>query len=396
MLDDRIVSAGPGLMRAINRTLILDLLRREGSLSRSGLAVRSGLSLPAVSRGVAELIGDGWVTEVGAGSSSGGRRPILLQLNPKAGHIVAADVTPSRILGAVADLAGDLVVTKTEAPLSLGLPLLDQVAEMLTWLKQAGKEAEAQGYGPSIGVGLSVPGIPDRSGSHVSLAPALDWSDVAVGAVLLERFDSQVLVQNDVDALLLGEQWRGAAAGVKHAVALYVGAGVGAAALLDGQVYRGRDGAVGEVGFWLTDPAQKSHPSGFGLLESQISTVSLTRRWAAQVGWKPQGRADVLTALAQQASAGDSETLKLITETARLIGMVVVNLVALLNPEVVILGGEVLKLGDHVLPVLNQMVADHTPFPAKVVPAALGDRSALIGAVSGVIRHRRSSVTYVG
>lgn len=383
-------------MRMINRTLILDLLRREGSLSRSGLAARSGMSLPAVSRAVAELIDDRWVTEVGSGTSSGGRRPILLQLNPKAGHVVAVDVTSSRILGGVADLAGDLVVTKAEEPEALGPPLLDQIAGMITWLKQAGEEARSAGYGPSIGVGLSVPGIPDRSGSHVSLAPSLDWSDIAVGKTLHERFNSQVLVQNDVDAMLLGEQWRGAAAGVQHAVALYVGAGVGAATLLDGQLYRGRDGAVGEVGFWLTDPTQRSHPSGFGLLESQISTVALARRWAAEVGWQPEGKADVLTAIAQRASAGDAVTLKIITETARLIGMVVVNLVTLLNPEIVILGGNVLKLAQFVVPVVNDMVTAYTPFPAKVVPAALGDRSALIGAVSGVIQHRRSSVTYVG
>ncbi len=396
MLSDRIVSARPELMRMINRTLILDLLRREASLSRSGLAARSGLSLPGVSRAVAELIADGWVTEVGSGTSSGGRRPILLQLNPKAGHIVAVDVTPTRILGGVADLAGDLVVTKSEAPEALGPPLLEQVAEMLAWLKQAGKEAEADGYGPSVGMGLAVPGIPDRSGSHVSLAPSLDWTDAPVGEFLRQRFGSEVLVQNDVDAMLLAEQWRGAAAGVHHAVALYVGAGVGAATLLDGQLYRGRDGAVGEVGFWLTDPGQKRHPDGFGLLESQISTAAMARRWAAEVGWRPEGKADVLTALAQKAAAGDAATLSLITETARLVGMVVVNLVTLLNPEVVIIGGDVLKLGQHVLPVLNEMVSDHTPFPARVVPAALGDRSTLIGAVSGVIQHRRSSVSYVG
>ncbi len=396
MLDDHIVSARPELMRMINRTLILDLLRREGSLSRSGLAARSGLSLPAVSRAVAELIADGWVTEVGSGTSSGGRRPILLQLNPKAGHVVAVDVTPARILGGVADLAGDLIVTKAESPEALGPSLLEQVGGMITWLKQAGEEARSAGYGPSIGVGLAVPGIPDRSGSHVSLAPALDWNGISVGTALRERFDSQVLVQNDVDAMLLGEQWRGAATGVQHAVALYVGAGVGAATLLDGHLYRGRDGAVGEVGFWLTDPTQKSHPSGFGLLESQISTLALARRWAAQVGWQPGGKADVLTALAQRAAAGDPATLRLITEMARLIGMVVVNLVTLLNPEIVILGGEVLKLGQFVLPVVNEMVNAYTPFPAKVVPAALGDRSTLIGAVSGVIQNRRSSVSYVG
>jgi len=405
-------------MKRINRTLILDLLRREGRLSRSDLAARSGLSLPAVSRAVAELIADGWVTEVGAGASSGGRRPILLEHNPRAGHVVAVDVTPTRILGGVADLAGELVVTATEEPKALGPPLLDQVAGLIARMKEAGRRAAASGYGPLVGVGLAVPGIPDRSGSHVRLAPALQWNDFPVGKTLLERYGCQVLVHNDVDALLLGEQWRGAAVGVRHAVAVYVGAGVGAAVLLDGQLYRGRDGAVGEVGFWLTDPNEKPRSEGFGLLEGRISTAALARRWAAEVGWVQAGpgaepgrrteavggaavtpaaeKGDALTALAERAAAGEPATLRLIEETARLIGLLIVNLVDLLNPEVVILGGEVLRLQAQVLPVVNRMVDEYAPFPVKVVPAALGDRSALIGAVYGVIRQQRNSVSYIG
>lgn len=393
---ERIVSAKPELMKRINRTLILDLLRQEGSLSRSGLAERSGLSLPAISRAVADLIADGWVTEVGAGTSSGGRRPILLQHNPKAGHVVAVDVTPARVLGGVADLAGELIVTRAEAPKTLGPALLDQVAGMIARMKETGQDAAASGYGPLVGVGLAVPGIPDRTGSHVTLAPALDWSDLSVGQALGERYGIEVLVQNDVDVLLLGEHWRGAAIGVNHALAVYVGAGVGAAALLDGQLYRGRDGAVGEIGFWITDPAPKPRPQGFGPLEGQISTALLARRWAAEVGWKPTDRADLLGVLAQKAGSGDPVALRHVNETARLIGLLIANLVSFLNPEIVILGGDVLRLGSEVLPVVNQMVADHTPFPAKVVPAALADRSALIGAVYGVIRHQRSSVSYIG
>ncbi|HEY3316029.1 MAG TPA: ROK family transcriptional regulator [Bacillota bacterium] len=390
-LDEQIVSGRPELIRRINRTLILDLLRREGALSRSDIAVKSGISLPAVSRTVAELIGDGWVNEIGIGTSSGGRRPILLQFNPRAGFIISLDVTPYRILGGAADLAGELIVTKAEVPRAMGVPLLDQVAETIAWLK----EAEGVSRGPLVGIGVSVPGIPDRAGANVSLAPALDWQDVPAGKVLRERFACPVVVQNDVDALLLGEQWRGAAAGVQHAVAVYVGAGVGAGALLDGRLYRGRDGAVGEIGHWLTDPNQEPRPIGFGHLETAISTVSLARKWAARVDWKAGSQSDIMTAMAKRSQAGDTVTRELVVETARVIGMVVVNLVAMLNPEIVILGGEIIRLESIVLPVISQMVADHAPYPALVVPAELGDRSALIGAVYGVLQQQRSSVSYV-
>lgn len=278
---------------------------------------------------------------------------------------------------------------------------------MITELRRAAPE----GYGQLVGVGLAVPGIPDRSGSHVSFAPSLDWNDAPVGNTMRERFNTATLVQNDVDAMLLGEQWRGAATGVSHAVAVYVGAGVGAAALLDGQLYRGRDGAVGEIGYWISDPSDEPRQIGYGHFESRISTSALARRWAAEVGWQGQtpspgaasggekqaasGTADAFTALVERAEAGDPATLAMVAETAKLIGLVVVNLVTFLNPEVAILGGEILRLGRFVLPVVSEMVNDHTPFPARVVPAALGDRSTLIGTVYGVLRQNRSSVSYM-
>lgn len=384
-------SAKPELIRRINRTLILDLLRLDGPLSRSDIATLSGMSLPAVSRTIADLIVDGWVSEIGAGTSSGGRRPILLQFNPRAGFVVSVDVTPYRLLGGVADLSGELLLTESEVPDELGQPLLDQVATLIERLMEAAGVTRDS----LTGIGLSVPGIPNPTGTHVGWAPALQWQDVPAGEVLRERFGCSVVVQNDVDALLLGEQWRGAAAGVRHALAVNVGSGLGAAVLVDGRLYRGRDGAVGEIGYWLTHPDQEPRPKGFGHLESQIAVGSLVERWAAQARFKSDDRGAIMTALVAKALAGDVPTRQLVVETARLAGMVLANLVSLLNPEIVIFGGEALRLEQLILPVLNEMVASHSPYPARILPAQLGDHSALIGAVYGVLQQQRSSVSYV-
>ena len=384
------ISAKPELIRRINRTLILDLLRREGPLSRSDIAARSGMSLPAVSRAIADLIADSWVSEIGAGTSSGGRRPILMQFNSRAGFVVGVDVTPYRLLGGVADLSGDLVVTRSEVPVTLGQPLLDQLTTLIKWLTE---KAGVVG-GMLTGIGLSVPGIPDRTGNRVGWAPALEWQDLPVGSILQERFDCPVVVQNDVDAMLLGEQWRGAAAGVRYAVAVNVGSGVGAAVLLDGGLYRGRDGAVGEIGHWLTEPEQPPRRKGFGQLESRTAITFLARKWAAQAGWKLGENGDVMAAMVAKALEGDPGTRKLVLEMAGWIGVVVANLVTLLNPEVVILGGEALRLEQLILPVISQIVDSHSPYPAPVVPAQLGDHSAVIGAVYGVLQGQRSSVSY--
>ncbi|MCL5676610.1 MAG: ROK family transcriptional regulator [Firmicutes bacterium] len=385
------VSGKPELIRRINRTLILDLLRREGPLSRSDLAARTGISLPAVSRTVAELVADLWVSEIGEGVSSGGRRPIVLKFNPRAGLAVCVDVTPYRLLGCVADLEGEILITQSEASAALGTQLLHQVSGLISRLIEAAGVSSDK----LTGIGLAVPGIPDRAGNCVSWAPALEWQEIPVADLLRDRFSCPVVVQNDVDTLLLGEQWRGAAMGVNHAVAIDVGSGVGAAILVDGRLYRGRNGAVGEIGHWLTNPGQEPRPRGFGHLESAIALTAVARKWAVQTGWSEGGEGDAIGAMVASLHAGEAAAQEAVLEMASWIGTVAANLTTLLNPEVIILGGEVLRLAPVILPEVEQMVASHSPYPAAVVPARLGDQSKLLGAVHGLLQQQRSSVSYI-
>jgi predicted NBD/HSP70 family sugar kinase len=300
-------------------------------------------------------------------------------------------VTPFRLLGAVTDLAGDLVETASEAPRALGLPLLEQVADLLERLVA---RVRADG-GTLIGIGVAVPGIPDPAGQSVRFAPAIEWENVPAGRVLQERFPYPVLIQNDVDALLLGERWRGAAAGVRHAAAVMVGSGVGAAVLVDGRLYRGRHGAVGEIGYWLTDSERPLAPGSAGQLEEQVSLGFLARRWARQCGRPPESDTALIAAMTAEALAGPSPAREIVREAARTAGVVICNLVTLLNPEIVIFGGAALCLKSLLLPEIGAMVDRHTLYPVPVVAAQLGDYSALMGCVVGVLEQQRSSVSYV-
>ncbi len=386
----------PELMRQINRTLILDLIRREGSISRAEIAARTGLSAPAVTRTVAALIEEGLVQEVGVGNSSGGRQPILLSFNPKAGFVVVVDIAPYRLLGGVLDLSGDVIFTEAAKVTGLGQPLLDQVTALVEELVHRSGIASEN----LVGTGLVVPGTPDPGGERVVWAPALQWEDMTVGERLGSLLGFPVTVFNDVDALLLGEYWRGAAVGRENALAITVGSGLGAAMLVDGHLYRGRDGAAGEIGHWLmesdvasTQPAP-SHGAvrGFGLLERRVALTVLAEQWAG-AGFSPgEGKVD---AFVEAALANDRRAIELINGAARVIGSVACNLVCLLNPELVVLGGEILRVSDLILPVVQELIDQYAPYPAPVIAANLAEKSTLLGACYGVMIRRRSSVTFV-
>ncbi|BDG60404.1 ROK family transcriptional regulator [Caldinitratiruptor microaerophilus] len=378
------LSGKPRLIREINRTLILDVLRTEGPLSRAALAARTGVSAPAISRVVADLLESGWIREVGTGESTGGRRPVLLAVNPEAGFLVGLDVRRQALLGAVTNLEGRVVVRDREPVRRRGPALLDQVVAFARMLvERAGIPRERL-----LGVGAAVTGV-SRDDGTVTHSPGLDWADVPLGATLAAALGCPAYVENDVNALLLGEQWQGAAVGARDAAAILVGTGgVGAAVLVGGHLYTGRSGEAGEIGSWLVGPPATAEP-----LEDVAAVMAWVRRWgAADLDPVEERSVEALLAALQ---AGDPKARAILDGVLPYLAQATANLVTLLNPELVVLGGEVLAVADRVVPQLQAAVDRHCPSPAPVVPARLGDLSALLGVVRGFLDRQRNSVTFV-
>lgn len=370
----------PRLIREINRTLVLDTLRHHGPLSRPQLAARTGMSLPAVSRAVGELLADGWIRELGKGRSSGGRRPVLLAFNPDARYVIGLDVRPDLLLGIVTNLEGRVLTELREPVRVRGEPLVQQVCDFAAAL------VRDSGIPPQrlAGAGVAVPGI-CQDGRVVKASPGLGWEGVAVAPPLERVLACPVYVENDVNALLLGEQWHGAAQRAHCAAAMLVGmGGVGAAVLVDGKLYTGRSGAAGEIGYWRLQPGDPS-------LDTTAAVTAWVERWRASRGSREAG----FDAWVAAARAGDAHALAALRPALDRLAVAAANLVALLNPELLVLGGEVLAVSDLVLPALQEAVAAACPDPVPVVPARLGERAVVLGAVRGVLDRGRTSITVV-
>jgi glucokinase len=375
----RRLTGRPDLLPRINRTLILETLRR-GEMSRTALAQATGLSLPAVSRLVAELLADRTVVEVGPGPKSGGRRPVHLRFNPEAGYAAGVDLGASHLAVGICDLDGRVMGFFSEAR-PKGQDAGSLLQQLRALLERVASGVDGLRVTDLHGVGVGVAGTVQPEAGVVRLAPGLPWKDGQVRLELERALGLPVVVDNDVNMALLGEAWRGAAVGHRNVLAVAVGTGIGAAVLADGRLVRGAHGGAGEVGYW-TAAAQAA--GGFGPFESYAAGPGIVRRFG--------GRARDAAHVFELARNGDAAALKVVEETAEALGLMIGNAATLLDPELVLLGGGVLTSADLLLPVITRTVNAIAPFPPRLAVTALGQHAVIVGGVHAVFAAEETSV----
>lgn len=335
------LSGKPQLLRLHNRTLILSALRR-GPLSRADLARQLGLALPTVSRLVDELRNEGLVEEEGRRQSTGGRRAVTLRLRAEAGYVLGAEVGRTGIRIVLTDLAGQV---RTRAQRDKGRSHDEDIASLAELAEAALRETGVDRR-QLLGIGIGVPGPLDGEGETVLEPPNLQgWSFVPVRRLLRERFGVPVRVENDANAAAYGE-FVCMAPDARNLVYVMADAGVGAGLIVEGQLYRGRGGA-GEIGHC---PVQLGGPrcacGSRGCVEAIASTgamVAAARRLRARGGPSSLGKdpaAVTFSDLLASEAAGDTVARAVLARGGRALGAGLATLANLLDPELVVLGGE--------------------------------------------------------
>ncbi len=357
------------LLRDHNRALLINLLRSRGSLSRAELSRITGLAPSALSRLSSQLLAEGIVVEVGKGESGRGRPPILLSLNPDYASSIGVKIEARGILAARVDITGR---ARDEAEIPFSEPSPDKVLS-------AAVEAISEVWkGKVLGIGVAVSGFVDSTRGVCLFSPILGWRGVEVSAPLKRRFGVEVHVENDVNALTLAEARYGAGKGHSDFVCVTVGEGLGAGIVIGGRLYRGAFGGAGEFGHTLFDPSGPRCRCGErGCLELFASDRFLVRR--------AKGIGTTLEGLSEAARGGDPRATEIFRELGRNLGYGLKDLVNLLNPEVIVIGGErTTSDGDLFLPEAERVLREHS-FPGasekvRVVKASLGKEGFLIGA----------------
>jgi predicted NBD/HSP70 family sugar kinase len=339
--------------RRISRLRIVDALR-AGPLSRADVARATGMSRPLVSNLVGELAAAGLVREdaEAARPQGRGRPPTLLRLAATAGAVLGVELDHATIRVAVADLGLTILDERVEA--------IDPDEDPATGLDRAAAMAAELGLERVACAGLALPGTVAQPDGVVGPSSTLPrWSGVAAAAELGRRLRRPVLADNDANLGALGEAAFGAGRRAQDLIYVKVTSGIGAGVIVEGGLHRGAGGRAGELGHVRVRPDGPLCRCGRrGCLETFASTDALRR------GVSP-------------ADAG------------RLLGGAVAALVNVLNPELVVIGGE---LAPGLVEAVGAAIAeDALPEHAadcRVAGAALGDRAQLYGALGLVISSR--------
>lgn len=254
---------------------------------------------------------------------------------------------------------------------------------------------EQAGVKPSelTGIGLGMPGLHDRERGVCIYASNLQWRDVPVRDRFQQWFDVPVVIENDVRCAALGERHFGAGRGVDDMVLVTLGTGVGGAVIMGGKLQRG-DGFAGEVGHQTIDPDGMLCSCGNrGCLESYAGAIGIVRRARAAYARRPSDRLREVAGkdlahltpkhLSEAAVAGDETARWILSETGRYLGIGLANVVSLLHPKRIVVGGGVARAGDLILSALREEISRRVPYgmdTTEVVLAALGPAAGVIGA----------------
>jgi predicted NBD/HSP70 family sugar kinase len=378
-------SASASLMRRLNRSAILDLIREEGAISRTQIGRRLSLSLPTVMRIVDDLIEVGLVMDGGAAESTGGRPRSLLKFNGRAAAVVGVDLGGTQMFGTVADLAGNIQAEKyltrdgEDGPANLAR-LFELIDHLLVAPRPAGQTIR--------GIGIGAPGITQHSEGIVTWAPSLNWRNLPLKKLLAERYDLPVFVENDVNLAALGEYGFGSCKGAASLVLLAVGTGIGAGIVIDRQIYRGHHQSAGEIGYLPPDGSYLNRRyEGFGALESLASVTGIAQR-ARQVLQQMQGSQPAAISGEEVFSAarhGQAWARTVVAETASYLSLAVAAISTLIDPAAVILGGGVAPSADLLIPLIQESLAGVIPVVPLLRPSSLGFRAAVMGAIMMVL-----------
>jgi len=371
-------------LRLANQQRVLRAVRSTGSLTQTQIARATGLSAATVSNIVRELKDDGIVTVVP--TSSNGRRAQSVSLARETGLAVGVHVTATHLRVAVGDMAYEVLAEEQiryEAGQSAERGLRRTEWLVSTLLRQARLDRSQV-----RGVGLAVPGPIDERSGHLDTGTVLaSWQGLDVATELGERLGMPVEIGNDAAAAALGELVWGAGRDATDLAYLKLSAGVGAALVINGEVYRGHGGLAGEFGhITVNDQGRICRCGNRGCLETVVGGPYLTELLPHRPGEPPP----TLEQLIEAALEGDLGSRRVIADAGRAVGTAAAMLCNLLNPQRVVVGGELAAAGDLLLQPMEEMLARQTlPRAAEMVsvtPAELGESAAVRGALATVVR----------
>ncbi|THV40201.1 ROK family transcriptional regulator [Glycomyces buryatensis] len=365
---------------------LLQLLRDGLPRTRSELSAITGLARSTVTGRVDALLAAGLIAPSGETASTGGRPPATFAFNPAARIVLGADLGATHARLAVTDLAGN-VLAAVNADLDIALG----PKAVLDWTVEHGRkllDEVDRPLGDLLGIGIGLPGPVEHSTGRAVNPPIMPgWDGFDVPAYVSEGLPVPVLVDNDVNIMALGEHFT-AWPEYEHLLFIKAATGIGCGIIASGQVYRGAQGAAGDMGHIQVAGAGDTHCrcGNTGCLEAVASGAAIAAKLTER-GVAARGSLDVV----ELARSGNVPALRLIRQAGRDIGEVLAGAVNFFNPSIIVIGGSLALAGDHLIAGVREVIYQRSlPLATRhlrIAAARTGESSGAIGAGVMVIEH---------
>lgn len=381
-------------LRKINRQVILKHLYFGGPNSRVDLSQLTGVSAATVTNVAADLLREGIIQEVGSSESEGGRPATLLAVNPGFGYIAGVDLGETHVQLELFDLTlrrlatvRHLLASDDNSPEKYVDFIVDGLEKLIN---QAGIQRREV-----LGVGIGVPGVVERNQTVTVSAPIWKWRRVGLLDLLKARLPYPIFLDNGAHAMTLAEAWFGAGKEVKDLVVILIGTGIGAGMLTEGNLYRGATNSAGEWGHTkIVLNGRVCRCNSNGCVEAYAGAPGI-RATLQELSLDDALLADTdqltfISNLAQAARHGNPLAQETLHATAHYLGAGIANLVNLVNPELILIGGWVgLQIGEQILDDLMHVLRRYALPPAlrkvRLSLCDLGEDAICMGAACLVL-----------
>lgn len=372
------------LLRDLNSSLLIELVRESRPISRADLARQSGLSAATVSNIVARLIERGILVEVALAPANGGRPPVLLDIDATGGYVIGIKLRGDGLTTVVCDLDAQVV-----SSLETAVSLVSNPAAAISAIETATQKAIELAAVPRskvLGVGIGLSGVVDSREGVCRFSHLLQWREVELAEPLRRNLNLPVWVDHDMNTLAVAEKWSGDALAHRNFVTLSVGRGIGLGIVIDRAPYRGATGGAGEFGHMIVEPGGARCECGReGCLEALVGEDAIRRGLSEQLG-RELSRDELI----ELTASGDQATIELVRNAGQKLGVAVANMITLLNPELLIISGEGTQLGsaylDPVVTAVREQTFADQGRHVEVKIQRWGDEAWAVGAATLVLR----------
>lgn len=374
------------LVRITNQNLILDLIKEKGVISRADIAKILNLSPPSTSSNISSLLEMDLLTEVGEGASSGGRKPILLELNKNYGFMVGIDMGGEEIKVSLGNICAEIIDSVYFKPdyNSSGIGILINIMSSINGLTARNKIEKKK----IKTILIAAPGVYDRTANTFTASRIPGWEDINLIGALETEYNADVLVKNDVSIAALGEYIFGIKKSCRNMLFVNADVGIGAGIIINGELY---EGGLGAAGIIRSMAFSKEHLASIykknGYLETSVSTVKLIQKIKNMCRDDKQllelcsGNIERLD-LGILKRAYEKNHMIVRNELDRVVDLIALsigNINTVLNVDTIVLGGKMAILGEYFIISIKRVVGEICSFIPYITYSVLKENSAIYG-----------------